>query len=63
MAERYCQGKAEVLGEESVPVQYFPPQIPHGFAAVCTRSLSVHSWAIDCMGLRTVLSDHKCVMQ
>jgi hypothetical protein len=35
--EWYWQGKTEVLGEKPVPVQFCPPQIPHGLTRDRTR--------------------------
>jgi len=55
MAERYCQGKTEVLGDELVAVPHCPPQIPHGLASVRTPRSSVQSWVNDCLRLGTVL--------
>ena len=44
MVECYWYRKISILGEESVPMQHFPPQIPHGLLWDWTQASTVRGW-------------------
>lgn len=44
MVECYWSRKISILGEESVPMQHFPPQIPHELVWDWTQTSTVRGW-------------------